>query len=137
MLTLPPADLGKTPHSTFRVLTFQCPRLRQMRMCSPPLPQHPDKHRRESPVLLGEACPNSAGGPDSWRLEPVARWRHYRELRNRGREAQLSLLPFVGTSDIDARAWVATHALGFSPTYGEPALKSWLSDRTCPGSRRR
>jgi Domain of unknown function (DUF2019) len=42
----------------------------------------------------------------------------YRELRNRGREAQLSLLPLLEHPDIDVRGWAAAHALEFSPADG-------------------
>ena len=46
----------------------------------------------------------------------------YMELRRRGREAQLALLPLLEAPEPGIRAWVGTHALEFSPADGERVL---------------
>lgn len=46
----------------------------------------------------------------------------YRELRSRGRDAQLALLELVSSPDDYVRSWAAAHALEFAPEVGEPVL---------------
>jgi hypothetical protein len=52
----------------------------------------------------------------------------YRELRDRGRNAQLSVLPLLKDPDAGVRAWAAAHALEFSPTDGERVLEELARD---------
>lgn len=47
----------------------------------------------------------------------------YRELRNRGPEAQRSLLGLIDHPNEAVRAWAAAHALEFAPAEGEPVLE--------------
>lgn len=47
----------------------------------------------------------------------------YRELRSRGRESQLALLPLLRHQDTYVRGWAASHALEFAPAEAEAALK--------------
>jgi hypothetical protein len=51
----------------------------------------------------------------------------YRELRNRGRDSQVELLPLLDDIDAHVRAWVAAHALEFAPDRGEAVLKRLAS----------
>ena len=46
----------------------------------------------------------------------------YRELRARGRDAQLALMPLLEDPDPDIRVWAAGHALEFAPEDGEKVL---------------
>jgi hypothetical protein len=46
----------------------------------------------------------------------------YRELRTRGPDAQLALLPLLAHVDSNVRCWAAAHALEFAPAEGEAAL---------------
>lgn len=46
----------------------------------------------------------------------------YRELRERGLEAQRCLLPLLKTSDDGVRLWVAAHATEFEPEIAEKVL---------------
>lgn len=46
----------------------------------------------------------------------------YRELRRRGRSAQLGLLPLLASQSLDVRLWAASHALEFEPHAAEPVL---------------
>ncbi len=46
----------------------------------------------------------------------------YRELRRRGMEAQLALLPLLEHEDLGVQAWAGAHALEFAPGEGEQAL---------------
>jgi hypothetical protein len=48
----------------------------------------------------------------------------YRELRNRGVDAQRALLPLLKDPSVGVRLWAASHALEFSPDDGEPVLSS-------------
>ena len=45
----------------------------------------------------------------------------YRELRERGLEAQRALLPLL-SGELPVRVWVAAHALEFAPEVGEQVL---------------
>jgi hypothetical protein len=47
----------------------------------------------------------------------------YRELRQRGRDHQLLLLPLLDSSDLYVRKWAAAHALEFAPEKGLPVLE--------------
>lgn len=47
----------------------------------------------------------------------------YRELRRRGRDSQLALLPLLKHTDAHVRGWAAAHALEFAPAEGEATLK--------------
>jgi hypothetical protein len=51
----------------------------------------------------------------------------YRELRQRGVEAQSSLLPLLEHNDVAVRQWAAAHTLEFAPAKGEPILESIAS----------
>lgn len=46
----------------------------------------------------------------------------YRTLRARGPGSQAKLLSLIRDRDVGVRAWVAAHALEFSPAAGEPVL---------------
>lgn len=46
----------------------------------------------------------------------------YTELRSRGRDAQVALLPLLEDPEPGVRAWAASHALDFAPEQGEPVL---------------
>ena len=46
----------------------------------------------------------------------------YRELRVRGSDAQMALLPLIRHRDHHVRSWAGAHALEFSATDGEQAL---------------
>ena len=46
----------------------------------------------------------------------------YRELRARGRDAQLALMPLLNDPDPNVRVWAAGHALEFAPEDGEKVL---------------
>lgn len=46
----------------------------------------------------------------------------YRELRSRGREAQVRLAGLLDHADEHVRAWAAAHALEFSPDAAESVL---------------
>ena len=46
----------------------------------------------------------------------------YRTLRARGPASQAKLLSLIKDRDVGVRAWVAAHALEFSPAAGEPVL---------------
>lgn len=45
-----------------------------------------------------------------------------RELRARGRDAQLGLIELLNYTNFDVRLWAATHSLEFAPELGEPVL---------------
>lgn len=47
----------------------------------------------------------------------------YRELRTRGRDSQLALLPLFKHADAHVRGWAAAHALEFAPAEGEATLE--------------
>lgn len=47
----------------------------------------------------------------------------YRELRKRGSEAQMELIPLLDHPDLGVKAWVASHALEFAPERGKQALE--------------
>jgi hypothetical protein len=51
----------------------------------------------------------------------------YRELRNRGPNAQGELLPLLDDINVHVRAWAAAHALEFCPERGEAVLKRLAS----------
>ncbi len=51
----------------------------------------------------------------------------YSELRRRGVEAQMALLPLLVDPAPGVRLWSASHALEFSPTEGETCLKQLIS----------
>lgn len=46
----------------------------------------------------------------------------YRELRDRGLQAQRALLRLVDDPNESVRSWAGAHALEFAPESGEPAL---------------
>jgi hypothetical protein len=48
----------------------------------------------------------------------------YTELRARGRDAQMALLPLLEDLEPGVRAWAAAHALEFAPDRGEPVLRA-------------
>ncbi|HEY2853608.1 MAG TPA: DUF2019 domain-containing protein [Gemmatimonadaceae bacterium] len=56
----------------------------------------------------------------------------YRQLRERGLEAQMALLPLLSHADPAVRAWVAAHALEFAPTRGEAVLQQIMSGPPSP-----
>jgi hypothetical protein len=57
----------------------------------------------------------------------------YRELRERGRDAQLALLPLLEHPDPFVRGWTAAHALEFAPVEGERALLALVELPGVPG----
>ncbi|HEX6728729.1 MAG TPA: hypothetical protein VF074_01905 [Pyrinomonadaceae bacterium] len=57
----------------------------------------------------------------------------YRELRARGRGAQLCLLPLLKNSNPDVRGWAASHALEFAPEHGVPVLEDLSHSGGLPG----
>lgn len=50
----------------------------------------------------------------------------YSELRNRGEDAQRTLLPFLRNNDLGVRGWAAAHALEFAPSEGEAVLQAMI-----------
>jgi hypothetical protein len=52
--------------------------------------------------------------------------RIYRELRNRGAQAQRQLLPLLNSENAHVRLHAATYALDFEPESGEEVLKDIL-----------
>lgn len=46
----------------------------------------------------------------------------YAELRSRGREAQMALLPLLAHEEPGVRCSVGSHSLEFAPEQGEPVL---------------
>jgi hypothetical protein len=57
----------------------------------------------------------------------------YRELRKRGRDCQLAILPLLTSDDLDVRAWAAAHSLEFSPSAGRPVLEELAKNQGIVG----
>jgi hypothetical protein len=79
----------------------------------------------ESAMIQGQATESSdykTGNKASELISVI-----YSELRHRGIDSQRALIPLLGDSDPGVRLWAASHAMEFSPTDGEPVLKSLIT----------
>jgi glycine/D-amino acid oxidase-like deaminating enzyme len=53
----------------------------------------------------------------------------YRELRRRGGDSRMALLPLLEAAHPQVRGWAAAHALEFAPEAGEAVLEALSSER--------
>jgi hypothetical protein len=58
----------------------------------------------------------------------------YRELRQRGGDTRMALLPLLEAGHPQVRGWAAAHALEFAPEAGEPALEALSNEKWPIGS---
>ena len=57
----------------------------------------------------------------------------YRELRQRGVQAQTALLPLLEHPDPSVRIWAASHTLEFEPEQAEPVLEKLAGEDSLQG----
>jgi len=61
----------------------------------------------------------------------------YRELRNRGKDAQIKLLTLLENDSPVLKEWVSAHALEFAPEQGIPILEELIKLRGFVGNSAR